>query len=350
MSQWRSKKSKSGKVTRFQIKPTYVYKINSTPNKLNLVSSIQAKKDAEKLYKDFQQSSSQSQKLKLKRAIVSAANKAKSQGNNEIAKIYNNKKSLMIVSTPKIKKVTVIRHEGPTEECNVPRTFSSIEDANKYLNLNRYSVSGNYDKHEFKILFDDGFEYKGRYDLTKDKYADIGDHVINFAKNIEKSAWKPTLEEKRAYKDIRHRIEVDQSKRIKSITEKPLKTYKRRDSENKEYLVTKAQKKVLSQKIKTLNKDIKTNSILLKQNLITHPREPNEYHHKLTDDQTTLLFKIKDDTRLVNQYNNILRNKAYVKGSLALDNTFKGSTWVDSKGKVFYDKPNAELGETYVKS
>jgi hypothetical protein len=67
----------------------------------------------------------------------------------------------------KITKVTVTRAEGLTKECNKPRTVNCIRVASSILAdwARTAPKHGGYDKCDFKIEFDNGNTYSGRYDL-----------------------------------------------------------------------------------------------------------------------------------------------------------------------------------------
>ncbi len=64
-------------------------------------------------------------------------------------------------------KITVTRAEGPTHLCGIVRTVCTFPEADTILFWNSRTApeSGGYDKHDFKIEFEDGAIYEGRYDL-----------------------------------------------------------------------------------------------------------------------------------------------------------------------------------------
>lgn len=94
----------------------------------------------------------------------------------------------------KVKEVWIQRAEGLPEEC-VERTFPSIALADE--ELRRWAKTapedGTYDKCDFKITFEDGDTYSGRYDLKRHDagHTDlIGRHVRQFAK-FYAGLWRP---------------------------------------------------------------------------------------------------------------------------------------------------------------
>jgi hypothetical protein len=84
----------------------------------------------------------------------------------------------------RVKKVWLNRAEGPTKLLTGPRTASSLEDADRIIKGWATSApkDGGYDKVDFKVTWDDGEIYEGRYDMV---YADswkanIGDQIRRF--------------------------------------------------------------------------------------------------------------------------------------------------------------------------
>lgn len=63
--------------------------------------------------------------------------------------------------------IELTRLEGRIEECGKVYSFNSFPEANKQLR--HWSLSapktGGYDKCRFNVIFEDGQEYEGRYDL-----------------------------------------------------------------------------------------------------------------------------------------------------------------------------------------
>ena len=93
----------------------------------------------------------------------------------------------------KIAKVVVVRGEGPSNECNKPKEFVGVDamfDAQMQMQKWSYTApkNGGYDKCDFTITFEDGYVYKGRYDLTgsgRDSDEDsIRTHVIRHVEFI----------------------------------------------------------------------------------------------------------------------------------------------------------------------
>lgn len=85
--------------------------------------------------------------------------------------------------------ITIERAEGPCDLCGTPRVFKGPNcwaTANAWLlsQSNTFPPSGGYDKHDFKVLFEDGFEYEGRLDCKHatcaDNDLDVAGHVASF--------------------------------------------------------------------------------------------------------------------------------------------------------------------------
>jgi hypothetical protein len=66
-----------------------------------------------------------------------------------------------------VKEIKLRRGEGPPHECGVWHSFGSFFDADLKLKNWSYSAPehGGYDKCDFRIVWEDGTEYDGRYDL-----------------------------------------------------------------------------------------------------------------------------------------------------------------------------------------
>ncbi len=82
----------------------------------------------------------------------------------------------------KVKSIYIERAEGMAEEC-YGVTVYSINAANNILRLWSETVrEGGYDKCDFKIVFEDGNTYDGRYDLENMKKGlpDLAGHVKSF--------------------------------------------------------------------------------------------------------------------------------------------------------------------------
>jgi hypothetical protein len=94
----------------------------------------------------------------------------------------------------KPKRIEITRVEGPAALCDKvqvaepgvigDRTIDAWITAGSILLSNSASApkGGGYDKHDFKIIFDDGLEYAGRYDLKHwhDEVPDLARHVRSF--------------------------------------------------------------------------------------------------------------------------------------------------------------------------
>lgn len=85
-----------------------------------------------------------------------------------------------------IKKITIIRAEGPTRLCGIPHTFEAFEDATAWLHsqAHTFPASGGYDKHDFSIEWMDGKKYDGRLDCQHYSCPfpdlDVRHHITSF--------------------------------------------------------------------------------------------------------------------------------------------------------------------------
>jgi hypothetical protein len=92
------------------------------------------------------------------------------------------------MSKIKPKTITLTRAEGPTAECDRPETAPSWAHANAILF--RWSITapekGGYDKCDFKIVFEDGTDYEGRYDLVhhRREHPNLARHVRSFVRYL----------------------------------------------------------------------------------------------------------------------------------------------------------------------
>ena len=66
-----------------------------------------------------------------------------------------------------VKRISIQRAEGPTERCLAPRVACSWSEATGILAQEGVTApaSGGYDKCDFTVVFHDGEQYSGRYDL-----------------------------------------------------------------------------------------------------------------------------------------------------------------------------------------
>lgn len=80
------------------------------------------------------------------------------------------------------KEITIIRAEGPSALCGKVQKASDWIEANGILRGNAATAPDRdaYDKHDFKIVFDDGYTYDGRYDLKRKGPYDLAEHVRGF--------------------------------------------------------------------------------------------------------------------------------------------------------------------------
>ena len=79
-----------------------------------------------------------------------------------------------------VEYIKIQRAEGLNELCDRWHTFNSFREANLYLVQGSASApkGGAYDKHDLIVMFSNGFEYKGRLDVTYDmKDCNVGQHI-----------------------------------------------------------------------------------------------------------------------------------------------------------------------------
>jgi len=106
------------------------------------------------------------------------------------------------MSKIKPKTIRLERAEGLIAECNKPVTVSSWAHANAVLfNWSRTAPkTGGYDKCDFKVVFEDGTEYEGRYDLVHYtcEHPNLARHVRSFVRYLagEYPLWCTSEEDK----------------------------------------------------------------------------------------------------------------------------------------------------------
>lgn len=83
-----------------------------------------------------------------------------------------------------IKEITITRAEGPIALCDKPKYFDSWQSANSWLVSQSFTFpkGGCYDKHDFKIVFNDGQDYNGRLDC---KHHSEPDNDLNLFTHIK---------------------------------------------------------------------------------------------------------------------------------------------------------------------
>lgn len=100
----------------------------------------------------------------------------------------------------RVKSIVLTRAEGSGVEVNKPMTFSSFAQAAAKLKqwARTAPPGGAYDKCDFKVTWDDGQVYNGRYDLQQTSNGDLSTQVKNGLKarglDQSKSSWKYSLE------------------------------------------------------------------------------------------------------------------------------------------------------------
>jgi hypothetical protein len=81
-------------------------------------------------------------------------------------------------------KIEITRVEGKSALCGKKKIFNSWFDANNWLISQSSTFPGHnegYDKHDFKVIFDDGVIYEGRLDC---KQSTEPDNDLNIHKHI----------------------------------------------------------------------------------------------------------------------------------------------------------------------
>lgn len=93
-----------------------------------------------------------------------------------------------IMSKIKPKRIEIIRVEGPSNLCGKVQTATSWAEADFILRMNSSTApkNGGYDKHDFRVTFEDGATYSGRYDLMHWEVArpDLAGHVRAFIRYL----------------------------------------------------------------------------------------------------------------------------------------------------------------------
>ncbi|MEN7527898.1 hypothetical protein [Cupriavidus sp. DL-D2] len=84
----------------------------------------------------------------------------------------------------KLKLITITRAEGPSSMCGKPQTAATFHGADWILH--RWSSTapekGGYDKCDFRIEWENGMVYEGRYDLKhwRVEHPSLSCHVLGF--------------------------------------------------------------------------------------------------------------------------------------------------------------------------
>ena len=100
-------------------------------------------------------------------------------------------------SKVKVLRIEIDRAEGPQDKCG-KRTFGTWEQANDYLRgvCLEQPKTGTYDKCDFRLVYDDGETYAGRYDAAHPEASayegSLGDHVrshLLFVTGLQKPDW-----------------------------------------------------------------------------------------------------------------------------------------------------------------
>jgi len=154
-----------------------------------------------------------------------------------------------------VKKITVIRAEGPCNLCGKKVEFNNFQDSYYYFLHNNSTYpkqNEGYDKHEFWVVWDDGAEYKGRLDVKQvtcnDNDMDIAKHIKNYAIWMTGQAKKPycgmnkyieyintiDIETKEYFKDLllRYDLECFSNERIEKAVQELEEKHKKEQEEN----------------------------------------------------------------------------------------------------------------------
>ena len=82
-------------------------------------------------------------------------------------------------------RIEITRLEGPSQLCDRTNVFSNYAEARSFLNgcSHTFPKQG-YDKHSFKVIFDNGDTHEGRLDCKhfscENNDLDLEDHVKKF--------------------------------------------------------------------------------------------------------------------------------------------------------------------------
>ena len=82
--------------------------------------------------------------------------------------------------------IEITRAEGPHNLCDITKAFRTFDDANEWLleQSETFPKGGGYDKHDFKVVYSNGVEYKGRLDCQHpseiDSDLDVAKHMRDF--------------------------------------------------------------------------------------------------------------------------------------------------------------------------
>jgi hypothetical protein len=115
----------------------------------------------------------------------------------------------------KPKLITITRAEGFVEECDKPETATSWLAADAILRRwsNTAPKTGGYDKCDFSIVFEDGQDYKGRYDLKhwEAETPDLAHHVRSFISYLsgKAPAWLLVPGKERYLKHYNDKVAAD---------------------------------------------------------------------------------------------------------------------------------------------
>ena len=105
------------------------------------------------------------------------------------------------MSKIKVKSIMIVRGEGPSDKIDKGKEFDSFKNVNLWLISEAYSFSKlGYDKHYFKIEWEDGRCYEGRldcmhpenthYDVNRNSLSShVKGHAEFWVKDFDKITW-----------------------------------------------------------------------------------------------------------------------------------------------------------------
>jgi hypothetical protein len=110
-----------------------------------------------------------------------------------------------------VKSIWLRRAEGPTKLLG-QRTVATFEAADAVLRdwAGTAPEGGGYDKVDFKVTWEDGETYEGRYDLVRDdtSKASLATHMREFC-SFHGGLWCPSHMERQVYDEFIERQEHD---------------------------------------------------------------------------------------------------------------------------------------------
>jgi hypothetical protein len=123
----------------------------------------------------------------------------------------------------KVARIAITRAEGLPHECGVTHICGTWDDADAVLKRMAATApdSGGYDKTDFRITWEDGETYLGRYDLTRadETGASLGRHVRDFCL-FYSGRWRPEH-----LREAQYRAIVDRDPELRDAIARLLDTH-----------------------------------------------------------------------------------------------------------------------------